>query len=105
MRSRLIFGVVAVAALLVLAGNSGADPDLSDVPDHRHWVANASGKFVQVGPRVCDNPDSQGVQKAFDQFHNNLHMVTPTGIGPAAPGLHNGKGGEIVPSGCLLLLG
>jgi hypothetical protein len=37
---------------------------------------------------VCDNPD---LQRAFNQFHNNLHAVSPSGIGPAAPGLHNFK--------------
>lgn len=51
--------------------------------------------MVQVGPVVCDNPN---LQNAFNQFHNNLHISA--GQGPAAPGLHNGSGGEIVATGC-----
>jgi hypothetical protein len=105
MRGRIAFALVMVAAVLTLASTGVADPDLGNVPDHRHWVENESGTFVQVGPRVCDNPTNQGLQKAFDQFHNNIHAVTATGIGPSAPGLHNGTGADMTFSGCLVLLG
>jgi hypothetical protein len=102
MRQRLVFGLASIAVLLVLAGNSLADPSLGNVPPHRHWVETASGTFVEVGPRVCDNPN---LQTAFNQFHNNIHAVTPAGIGPAAPGLHNGTGADMTFSGCPILLG
>jgi hypothetical protein len=91
MKTRLVFGLVIIAVLLgVGAATSLADPNLTDVRPHRHWING-----VQVGPRVCDNPN---LQEAFNQFHNNLHVSS--GFGPAAPGLHNGQGGEITATGC-----
>jgi len=42
-----------------------------------------------------NNPNLRNV---FNQFHNNLYIAA--GQGPAAPGLHNGSGGEIVATGC-----
>ena len=93
MKARLIIGLVSIAVLLgVGVASSFADPNLNNVPAHRHWI---NGQ--QVGPRLCDNPN---LQNAFNQFHNNLHVATSSSIGPAAPGLHNGKGGEIVSSSC-----
>jgi len=67
------------------------------VPRHRHFVRTADGSLVEVGPRVCDNPS---LQSAFNQFHNNVHMVTAAGIGPAAPGLHNFTGAELMAGKC-----
>jgi hypothetical protein len=72
-----------------------ADPNLPNVPPHRHWING-----VQVGPDICDNPGNPSIQQAFNQFHNNLHVATASSIGPAAPGLHKGKGGEIAPTSC-----
>ncbi len=83
----ILFGLGAVNAI--------GDPNLGDVRPHRHWIQNSSGELVQVGPRVCDDPS---LQAAFNQFHNNLHISA--GHGPAAPGLHNGMGGEIVATPC-----
>ena len=98
MRFRLAAGITAgIAAILLTVATGEADPNLGTVPPHRHFVRTADGGLVEVGPRVCDNP---GVQKAFNQFHNNLHVVTPTGIGPAAPGLHNFKGADLSFSAC-----
>jgi hypothetical protein len=96
-----LFLLSALLVLLSFAVTSSADPGLGTVPAHRHWVVNAQGKMVQVGPRVCDNPN---LQNAFNQFHNNIHAVTPTGIGPAAPGLHNMQGAEITFTGCAITL-
>lgn len=79
----------------VLATSSRADPNLPNVPPHRHWINGA-----QVGPDICDNPGDAGIQHAFNEFHNNLHIATPFSVGPAAPGLHNGRGGEIAPTPC-----
>jgi len=91
MLARLVFGLVCIGAVLALASTSLADPNLPDVPKHRHWLGDPTNG-VQIGPKVCDNPN---VQNAFNQFHNNGHVATPASIGPAAPGLHNGEGGEI----------
>jgi hypothetical protein len=90
--SVLLVGLVGFSAV-----TATADPNLTNVPPHRHWIELDSGKMVQVGPRVCDNPD---LQRAHNQFHNNLHALTPAAIGPVAPGLHNGSGGEITFTGC-----
>jgi hypothetical protein len=88
--------VLGSAALLALAATAvHADPNLPNVPPHRHWINGA-----QVGPDLCDNPGEPGIQQAFNEFHNNLHIATPASIGPAAPGLHNGRCGEITPTPC-----
>jgi len=88
--------VICTAVLLGVAVSSGrADPNLPNVPPHQHWING-----VKVGPDICDNPGDPGIQQAFNEFHNNLHVATAASIGPAAPGLHNGKGGEIVGLPC-----
>jgi hypothetical protein len=93
MKARLIIGLVMIATLLgtavilgIAAAAGHADPNL------------ANGQ--QVGPDICDNPGNAAIQHAFNEFHNNLHIATASSIGPAAPGLHNGKGGEIAPTAC-----
>ena len=98
MKWRLTVGIVSgLAAILIAVATTRADPNLKNVPRHRHFVRTESGSLVEVGPRVCDNPD---LQRAFDQFHNNLHVATGSSIGPAAPGLHNFTGAELLASGC-----
>jgi hypothetical protein len=89
--------IALVIGVLGSAGFALADPNLSDIPRHRHFIQTPSGGLVEVGPRFCDDP---ALQDAFNQFHNNVHMVSPTGIGPAAPGLHNFKGADIVMGLC-----
>ncbi len=90
--------VVALAlASFALAGGASADPSLSNIPAHRHYIQTATGQLIQVGPRVCDNAS---LQSAFNQFHNNLHIVSAAGIGPAAPGLHNFTGAELMAGPC-----
>ena len=97
MKKRLVLGITAAAAaILFTVSTTQADPNLGNIPPHRHYVQTPAG-LVEVGPRVCGNPQ---LQKAFNQFHNNVHVVSATGIGPAAPGLHNGVGGEIRVGGC-----
>jgi len=102
MNTRLIFALVGIAVLLgsavlfgIAAVSGHADPNLRNVPPHRHWING-----VQVGPDLCDNPDNPGIQQAFNEFHNNPHVATSSSIGPAAPGLHNGMGGEIAFTPC-----
>ena len=93
MKTRLVLGLVLIGSAVVLGINAvagHADPNLPNVNPHRHWING-----VQVGPDLCDNLDNPGIRKAFNQFHNNLHVATAASIGPAAPGLHNGQGGEI----------
>ena len=96
------FGRVPVLLLFVTAAmvfGSGqpavADPDLPDIPKHRHYVVKENGTRVEVGPRVCENPSLQG---AFNQFHSNVHVHVANSPGPvpSAPGLHNGEGPEII---------
>lgn len=98
MKRRLAVSLVTgMAAILMTVATSQADPHLTNVPAHRHFVRTPDGSLVEVGPRVCDNPN---LQSAFNQFHNNLHMVTAAGIGPAAPGLHNFTGAELMAGKC-----
>ena len=109
MRKRLYMGLVVFPVLLVsaigfLAGPSSADPNLVDVPAHRHWQGDPANG-VQIGPRLCDNPK---LQKAFNQFHFNIHHSFIPGVGTihtlgpqnGAPGLHNGTGAEIAATLC-----
>lgn len=92
-----VLGVLGAAVILMVPGVGASDPDLTNVPAHRHFILTPNGDFIPVGPDLCDNPS---LQNAFNQFHNNLHMATASSIGPAAPGLHNGQGGEIVARSC-----
>lgn len=98
MRGRkMAFGLAAgMTAVLIAVATSQADPNLTNIPAHRHYVNTPTG-LVEVGPRVCDNPD---LQRAFNQFHNNIHAASGSSIGPAAPGLHNFKGADLMFSGC-----
>lgn len=104
MRKVLVLALAA-GALVCGASVAVADPDLIDVRAHRHFVQVPSGDLVQVGPRLCDDPS---LQDAFNQFHYNVHhsFSTPTTpvdtLGPqdGAPGLHNGKGPEVVIRPC-----
>jgi hypothetical protein len=98
MKRKLVVGALAgAAAILFTVATSRADPNLTNVPKHRHYIKTATGDLVEVGPRLCDNPD---LQRAFNQFHNNIHVVTGSAIGPAAPGLHNLQGAEVLARGC-----
>ena len=92
-RIQTVFLAMAVAA--PTAAIAVADPDLADVPPHRHFIQQPDGDRSQVGPRVCDNPS---VQRAFNQFHNNNHVSA--GHGKTNPGLNNGQGGEIKARPC-----
>jgi hypothetical protein len=96
MNKRVIIGCLSCAVLLGLGATTAvADPNLNNVPPHRHFIRISATDMVEVGPVVCDNPS---LQSAFNQFHNNLHISA--GFGPAAPGLHNGTGGELVATAC-----
>ena len=96
---RKLLVLFALLGVLVPASMAIADPDLTlTTTAHRHYLRTDSG-LVEVGPRYCDNP---GLRAAFTQFHANTHThhgVTGE-IGPVAPGLHNGLGGELTSGPC-----
>lgn len=109
-RSTLVLLLVSVPiALFTLVGVALADPPgmLVNPPNHRHFLVQPDGTTTPVGPVICGHPENQ---KQFNQFHYNIHhseypdlsTMPPTTVevptlGPqdGAPGLHNGKGGEI----------
>jgi hypothetical protein len=104
---RNVLALVTVIGGLVggLATVATADPDVPNIPAHRHFVQTASGKLVEVGPRLCDDAS---LQFAFNNFHINVHSsaTSPTTpidtLGPqhGAPGLHNFNGAELTPRPC-----
>ena len=105
MRNVLALVTVLGAVVGVAAAVATADPNVPNIPAHRHFIQNASGQLVQVGPRLCDDPS---LQQAFNQFHINIHSsaTSPTTpidtLGPqhGAPGLHNFNGAELMPRPC-----
>ena len=95
---RKLLVLTLLIALLGIAGIALADPDLTlQAPPHRHFING-----VEVGPRYCDHLNSPAIKAAFTEFHANAHTQSGvTGeIGPVAPGLHNGRGGEITFGPC-----
>ena len=96
---RKLIVVTMIGGVLAWASIAGADPNLSNVNPHRHYIQTQDGTKIEVGPRVCDNP---GLQRAFNQFHANTHthMGVTGEIGPVAPGLHNGVGTELTFGAC-----
>lgn len=103
MRSKLFVFIMLAGVLAALGGVAFADPNLElQAPLHRHFVdtdtSDPNNALVEVGPRWCDHQDNPAVKRAFTQFHANAHTgFGVTGeIGPQAPGLHNGTGGEII---------
>ena len=97
MRKLLVSALAAGTVLLTTAGPGLADPNLPNIGPHRHFIEQPDGTLVQVGPRVCDDPS---LQRAFNQFHVNVHRHEEGAIGPVAPGLYNGRGAEIVARPC-----
>jgi hypothetical protein len=99
-RTRIaLTAVVAVAATAIaIVSVAAADPSLSNVMPHRHFVETENG-LVEVGPRLCDKPS---LQRAFNQFHANTHTHNGVEgeIGPVAPGLHNGRQTELTFRAC-----
>jgi hypothetical protein len=99
MRRVFVPALAAGVLLLATAAPGLADPNLPDIGAHRHFVRTATGELVEVGPRLCDNPR---LQRAFNQFHSNVHLAVAGSPGPsqAAPGLHNGFGAELESRPC-----
>jgi hypothetical protein len=96
---------IAAGALAYGASVAVADPDLTNVRAHRHFVQTPAGELVEAGPRLCDDAS---VQEAFNQFHYSVHhsfssLTTPAPtLGPqdGAPGLHNSRGAELIARPC-----
>lgn len=84
---------------LVPAGAALADPNLSDIPRHQHYIVTPDGDRVPIGPDFCDDPN---LQNAFNQFHNNVHISGTQNKGPegGAPGLDDGQGADLAATGC-----
>jgi hypothetical protein len=105
MRMVLGIGIAAAVLLVSSAAIALADPNVPNIPAHRHFVQTANGNLVQVGPRLCDDAS---LQQAFNEFHINVHAsaTSPTTpidtLGPqhGAPGLHNLQGAELVIRPC-----
>jgi hypothetical protein len=103
-RSRLSLLVVCslMIGLFAFARVGLADPPglLTSPPNHRHFLMTANG-LIPVGPQVCQDAS---LQQAFNEFHYNVHHSEVPGIGEiptlgpqdGAPGLHNGKGAEMI---------
>ena len=102
-----IFSTALVASVIALvpAGAGFADPGLTDVRPHQHYIVTPGGDWVPVGPDFCGNPD---LQDPFNQFHYNVHhsATSPTSpattLGPqhGAPGLHDGEGADLIARAC-----
>ena len=98
------FAAASVIAL-VPAGASLADPGLTDVARHQHYLQTPNGDRVPIGPNICANPD---LQDAFNQFHYNIHGSASSPVNPVetlgpqlgAPGLNDDQGGDLAISGC-----
>lgn len=88
-----VFAIASIA-LFAFAAPSAADPNLADVPKHRHFIETATGALIPVGPQICENAD---LQDAFNQFHYNVHHTNLPSLGPqdGAPGLHDHVGAEV----------
>jgi hypothetical protein len=95
----LVPGLVAGAILAATVVPGLADPNLPNIGAHRHFVRTPDGTLLEVGPRLCDNPS---LQNAFNQFHVNVHVHEAGTLGPdqSAPGLHNGRGADLIARGC-----
>ena len=74
--------LLIAAGLLVIPSIGVADPNLNNVPAHRHFIESPTGDLSPVGPDLCDNLGQPGIQHAFNEFHNNLHVATASSIGP-----------------------
>ena len=89
--------------MFAFVSRGNADPNVPDIAPHQHFVINAAGHWIAVGPQVCPAGSSPQLQRAFNQFHVNIHhSENPPGTpietnGPqnGAPGLHNGIGADM----------
>jgi hypothetical protein len=64
----LAIATAAMAPLVV-----SADPPGGSVPPHQHYVVNANGELVPIGPNSCED----GTSRQFDNVHFNVHRGQP----------------------------
>jgi hypothetical protein len=63
----------ALATTLAFASAAGGEPPGGVVPIHQHYVVDANGALLPVGPDACND----GPSKQFDNFHFNIHLGMP----------------------------
>lgn len=81
-RAGRLCSVAFVATIAVLANASAASAH-EPPPTHNHFLTTpGSGDVVQIGPRVCANPDV--LHDAFHNFHANVHTGAPRFTGGLA---------------------
>jgi len=101
---RLTLALAAATILVALGASSAlADPPgtLVNPPNHRHFIEAPNGTLIPVGPQICGHPE---LQQAFNEFHYNIHhsgdpvhgVVDTLGPQDGAPGLHNGRGADLI---------
>ena len=103
MRYLLLILTVASVALFAFVGTGAADPNLVNAPPHQHFLV-MNGVWTPIGPQVCGGTNPQ-LQRAFNQFHFNIHHSELPGMPPTlvdtlgpqlgAPGLHNDIGADM----------
>ena len=95
--------VAASFGLLAFVGSGLADPNVPNIPPHQHFIVTAQGEWIAIGPQVCPAGSAPELQRAFNQFHVNIHHSEIPGVGPietlgpqgGAPGLHNLIGSDM----------
>lgn len=76
---RRAFGA-AIAACIAVGLSASPAYGHAPPPEHNHFLTvPGSGTVVQVGPHVCGSPV---LHDAFHNFHDNVHVGTPTDSGP-----------------------
>jgi hypothetical protein len=99
----LLIAVAGSFVLLALAGPGLADPSVPFIRPHQHFVVTENGTWIPIGPQVCPEGSSPQLQRAFNQFHVNIHHsenpptvpIDTNGPQDGAPGLHNGIGTDM----------
>ncbi|HVF20761.1 MAG TPA: hypothetical protein VNA14_11015 [Mycobacteriales bacterium] len=71
MRS-FIVAITASACVGALAPPAAATHE-GHVHPHQHYITNANGDRMPIGPNACQN----GPSRQFDNFHNNVHRGEP----------------------------
>jgi hypothetical protein len=75
--------IPVLLSLLVLLLGVMASPVAAQVPPHDHFLTvPGTGATVQVAPSRCEL--GERVQRAFLNFHFNVHLGTPTATGGIA---------------------
>ena len=80
MKPRLAIGILtSMAAILVIVGTSRADPNLTNVPKHRHFIATPSGLAMPPSRGRACTPSKLA---STDSTYPSLPGLRPPGNGP-----------------------